>query len=206
MWWRNGIETSMQLTSPQARDWKQKLLRATAGFVFKGSRVYCNERRALRQVGSRVPSFAKVDILGTVDLQKNSCSYNCTDFVFSPCFCIIKGLCKMGVILVRCTGIMRWAVLSHFSPIQLFVTLWTGPPGSSVHGILQARILEWVAVPFSRGIFSTQGLNLSLHIAGRFFTAEPSGKPCVNQLESSVSWLEREVRDSWETQNPTAAW
>ena len=26
-----------------------------------------------------------------------------------------------------------------------------GPPGSSVHGILQARILEWVAVPCSRG-------------------------------------------------------
>ena len=25
------------------------------------------------------------------------------------------------------------------------------PPGSSVHGILQARILEWVAFPFSRG-------------------------------------------------------
>ena len=28
-----------------------------------------------------------------------------------------------------------------------------GLPGSSVHGILQARILEWVAVPFSRGSF-----------------------------------------------------
>jgi len=25
------------------------------------------------------------------------------------------------------------------------------PPGSSVHGILQERILEWVAIPFSRG-------------------------------------------------------
>ena len=25
------------------------------------------------------------------------------------------------------------------------------PPGSSVHGILQARMLEWVAIPFSRG-------------------------------------------------------
>ena len=25
------------------------------------------------------------------------------------------------------------------------------PPGSSVHGILQARILEWVAIPFSQG-------------------------------------------------------
>ena len=36
------------------------------------------------------------------------------------------------------------------------------PPGSSVHGILQARILEWVAIPFSRGSSPTQGLNLSL--------------------------------------------
>ena len=33
------------------------------------------------------------------------------------------------------------------------------PPGSSVHGILQARILEWVAIPFLGGIFPTQGLN-----------------------------------------------
>ena len=96
-----------------------------------------------------------------MDLKRNSSSYNGTDFVFFPCFCIFKGLCKMGVILVRCTGIMCWAVLIRFSCFQLFVTLWTGPPGS-VRGILQARILERVAVPFSRGIVSTQGLNLSL--------------------------------------------
>ena len=36
------------------------------------------------------------------------------------------------------------------------------PPGSSVHGILQARIWEWVAVPSSRGIFLTQASNLHL--------------------------------------------
>ena len=35
-------------------------------------------------------------------------------------------------------------------------------PGSSVHGILQARILEWVAIPFSRGSFPTQGSNPGL--------------------------------------------
>ena len=35
-------------------------------------------------------------------------------------------------------------------------------PGSSVHGILQARILKWVAIPFSRGIVLTQGLNPGL--------------------------------------------
>ena len=31
-----------------------------------------------------------------------------------------------------------------------------GPPGSSVHGIFQARILEWVAISFSRGSSQTQ--------------------------------------------------
>ena len=47
------------------------------------------------------------------------------------------------------------------------------PPGSSVHGILQARILEWVAVPSSRGS-SDPGLELgsliSPALAGGFFT------------------------------------
>ena len=42
------------------------------------------------------------------------------------------------------------------------VTPWTSPPGSSVNGILQTRILEWIAIPFSREIFPTQGSNLGL--------------------------------------------
>ena len=33
------------------------------------------------------------------------------------------------------------------------------PPGSSVHGIFQARIPEWVAISYSRGSSQTQGLN-----------------------------------------------
>ena len=42
-------------------------------------------------------------------------------------------------------------VLSHFSRVQLFVTpMDLSLPGFSVHGILQARILEWVAISFSR--------------------------------------------------------
>ena len=36
------------------------------------------------------------------------------------------------------------------------------PPGSPVHGILQARILEWVAMPSPQGTSLTQGLNLGL--------------------------------------------
>ena len=37
------------------------------------------------------------------------------------------------------------------SRVRLFATLWTNLPGFSVHGILQARILEWIAMPSSRG-------------------------------------------------------
>ena len=42
-------------------------------------------------------------------------------------------------------------VLSHFSQIQFCDPMGCSPPGSSVHGILQAGILEWVAFPPSRG-------------------------------------------------------
>ena len=53
------------------------------------------------------------------------------------------------------------------------------PPGSSVHGILQARILEWVAMPSSRGIFLTQGSNLCLlnllHCQAASLLLVPSG-------------------------------
>ena len=44
------------------------------------------------------------------------------------------------------------------------------PPGSSVHGILQARLLEWVASSFSRGSSWPRIRTWVSHIAGRFFT------------------------------------
>ena len=71
----------------------------------------------------------------------------------------------------------------HFSHVQLCTTLWTAAhphdpmdsssPGSSVYGILQARILEWVAKLNLQGIFLTQGLNprlMSPVLACGFFT------------------------------------
>ena len=44
------------------------------------------------------------------------------------------------------------------------------PPGSSVHGILQARILEWIAMPSSRGSSQPRDQTQVSCIAGRFFT------------------------------------
>ena len=50
------------------------------------------------------------------------------------------------------------------------------PPGSSIHGILLARMLEWVAISSSRGSSWLRDWILVSCIAGRFFTTEPSGK------------------------------
>ena len=44
------------------------------------------------------------------------------------------------------------------------------PPGSSVHGVLQARILEWVAISFSRGSSRPRDRTPVSHIAGRRFS------------------------------------
>ena len=43
-------------------------------------------------------------------------------------------------------------------------------PGSSVHGILQARVLEWVAIPFSRGSSQPRDQTQVSRIAGGLFT------------------------------------
>ena len=53
--------------------------------------------------------------------------------------------------------------------LTLCDTMDCSPPGSSVHGILQARILEWVAIPFSRGSSWLKDWTWISHIAGRFF-------------------------------------
>ena len=54
------------------------------------------------------------------------------------------------------------------------------PPSASVHGILQAKILEWVAMPSSRGSFQPRDqtcVSRGSYIAGGFLTTELPGKP-----------------------------
>ena len=47
------------------------------------------------------------------------------------------------------------------------------PPGSSIYGILHARILEWVAIPFSRG--SSKPMSPALQVDS--LLSEPPGEP-----------------------------
>ena len=57
------------------------------------------------------------------------------------------------------------------------------PPSSSVRGILQARILEWVAMSSSRGSSQPWDRTCSSCTADRFFTAAPLGKPIFMEFE-----------------------
>ena len=82
---------------------------------------------------------------------------------------------------------------------QLCLTTWDpmdwSPQGSSVHGILQARILEWVAIPFSKGSSQPRVWTQVSHIAGRFFTvwatreAKKEGSlATINPLFASITF------------------
>ena len=72
------------------------------------------------------------------------------------------------------------------------------PPGSSAHGILQARILEWVATPISRGSSGPRDGTPVSCIAGRFFTTETPGKP-VLEKETPGMCVQRKVQKmEWE--------
>ena len=56
------------------------------------------------------------------------------------------------------------------------------PPGSSVHGVFQARILEWVAIPFSRRSFKPGIEPGSLALQSDSLPSEPPGSRYVSQL------------------------
>ena len=73
-------------------------------------------------------------------------------------------------------------------------------PDSSVPGISQARIPEWVAIPFSMESFSNPGIEpLSPALAGRFFTIELPGKPfqttTVPKSKIRYTGTEKKVRN-----------
>ena len=61
-------------------------------------------------------------------------------------------------------------VLSHQSCLTLCNPMDCSPPGSSVHGIFQARVLEWVTMPSSRGSSQSGDQTQVSCIAGGFFT------------------------------------
>ena len=125
------------------------------------------------------------DSTGHIPRSRISGLYNNYLAFFSPNFIylflsVLYLHCRAGLSLVA-------AVCCAQSCLTLCDPMDWSPPGSSVHGILQARILEWGATPSSRG--SSQSRNQTcisciFCMAGKFFTAEPLGKPLFSFLRS----------------------
>ena len=66
---------------------------------------------------------------------------------------------------------VKWSEVKLLSCVRLFATpMDSNLSGSSVHGIFQARVLEWIAISFSRGSSRPRNRTRISRIAGRRFT------------------------------------
>ena len=95
-----------------------------------------------------------------------------------------EGQFKPIMIIVRDTSLglespqIFWSFPKKLSEVKVAQSCLTlcnpmgySPPGSSVHEIFQARVLEWVAIPFSRGSSWPRDWIWISGIAGRYFTS-----------------------------------
>ena len=129
--------------------------------------------------------FARWVILVPTHLHNSHGNWNFTDFCL--CFPIMERI-KLWILLGNGKG------KSHSSPFTLieYESESRSVVSNSlqlhglytIHGILQARILEWVTFPFSRGSSQPSHRTQVSHTAGGFFTTEPSGKPYWIRLQT----------------------
>ena len=71
------------------------------------------------------------------------------------------------------------------------------PPGSSAHGILQARILEWVAISFSRDLPNPGTESRSCVPQVNSLLSEPPGKPnCLKSFSKKESTLSNSTQEA----------
>ena len=105
---------------------------------------------------------------------------------FFPCLLFLRRWAALNIIPMTHFGGKVCSPAMHLPSMCVLVTqscstlcdpVDCSPPGSSVHGILQARILEWVAIPFSRRSYWPRDRTQISHISGRFLLSETPGKP-----------------------------
>ena len=99
---------------------------------------------------------------------------------------------ELGVGLVL---VIKLKVLVAQSCLTLCDPTDYSPLGSSVHGLLQARIQEQVAIPFSRGSFWSKDWTQTSNIAGRFFIIWATREAQVIKLAFDFNhWT---IREPW---------
>ena len=128
-------------------------------------------------------------------------------FFFFSCWffqCLLDFVLKFQVLPALNWGWwISWCVricLVAQSYVTLCYPLDCSPIGSSVHGILQARILEWVAISSFRGSSQPKDWTRISCTAGRFFTSEPqrqslSGYNRCSRILPDKLYLEKQCLD-----------
>ena len=103
-------------------------------------------------------------------------------------FCSVLCMCTLQI-YTNSTFLQRVKVKS-LSCVQLFATPWTVAylPCSSVHGIFQARVLEWVAISFSRESSRPREWTRDSCIAGRCFTVWATREAQGQKSSSKHVW------------------
>ena len=103
---------------------------------------------------------------------------------------------------------VKWKCYS-LSQVQLCDPMDYSPLGSSIHRILQARIREWVAIPFSRGSSWPRGRTQISLIVGRFFTTKATREAhgwdelmqispmTAGERERPCWWLQNHENNHW---------
>ena len=83
------------------------------------------------------------------------------------------------------------------------------PPGSSIHGLFQPRVLEWAAISFSRGSSQPQDQTRVSHIVDRHFTvwATREGSLVIMRcLDSTTDSMDMNLSQLWEIVKYKEAW
>ena len=105
---------------------------------------------------------------------------------------INKGMDKEVVVQIYNGMSLNHAVLCLFAQScpTLFNPIDYSPPGSTVQGILQARILEWVVMPSSIGSSQSRDWIQVSHIADRFFTAWATREALLSHEKNKIMLFE----------------
>ena len=111
------------------------------------------------------------------------------------CF-LFWGSCKLST-----SFCFKTHACMHVQSIQSYLTLCDpmdgSPPGSSGNGILQARNLEWIAMPSSGGSSRPRNRTHISFITDGIFTAESSGKPILKPFLYQRHKSQNTLRSPW---------
>ena len=130
----------------------------------------------LQYWGTKTVGLARIALLRLNFLEHLVYTRNKTQGRNKPsCSCCVVGMEGIHRKAQRLSGSIHLVIVTQSCPTLCDPTDCS-LPGSSVHGILQARILEWIAIPFSRRTSQPRDWTLVSCLTGRFFTIWATGK------------------------------